>query len=122
MKPACEIMVQQIFPGIRAMIVMELRDNYGLNQLEIAKKLGITQPAVSQYMRQLRGKCNKELRNAIIVKEVKKLCSRISKGITYDELNAEFCHICRSIRRRKIVCSLHKSQYPLMDCNLCNRV
>jgi len=49
MKPFCEIIVAKILPAMRAIITKELMQTYGFNQTEVAQKLGITQPAISQY-------------------------------------------------------------------------
>ena len=43
-------------PTIRAMVVKDLIKRYKLSQVNVARKLGITQPAVSQYVSALRGK------------------------------------------------------------------
>lgn len=54
-KPPCEIIVQAIVPAIRSELVRQLFNVHGLKQTEIAEKLGITQPAVSQYISGSRG-------------------------------------------------------------------
>lgn len=54
MKLYCEVVVGDVLPSLRALITKELIQN-GLTQNEVAKKLGITQPAVSQYRKYLRG-------------------------------------------------------------------
>jgi predicted transcriptional regulator len=56
MKIICEIVVNEILPTIRASLAKELIASYNLNQVEVAELLDISQPAVSQYLRQLRGK------------------------------------------------------------------
>ena len=45
-----EVISEEILPAIRSMMATRLSDDYGLNQEEIADKLGLTQPAVSQYL------------------------------------------------------------------------
>ena len=55
MKPFCEIIVQMILPGIRALVAKELMETHGLTQEQTADKLGVSQAAVSQYRRELRG-------------------------------------------------------------------
>lgn len=44
-----------ILPAIRALIAKELLETHKLKQEDVAKKLGVTQPAVSQYKREVRG-------------------------------------------------------------------
>ena len=55
MKPLCELMGIEILPTVRAMVAKKLIDTYGLSQKQAAEKLGTTQPAISQYKRNLRG-------------------------------------------------------------------
>ena len=45
-----EVVSEEILPAIRSMIAKELKDDYGLIQREIANKLDVTQPAVSNYL------------------------------------------------------------------------
>ena len=50
MKTPCELVVSKILPSLRASVVKELSGKHGMKQSEIAKKLGITQASVSQYL------------------------------------------------------------------------
>ena len=55
MKPVCEIIVQEILPSVRAMVAVKLTNTYGLSQEQAAVKMGTSQPAISQYKREIRG-------------------------------------------------------------------
>jgi predicted transcriptional regulator len=122
MKPVCEVMVQHIFPSVRAIISRELIYEYKLNQNEVARLLGVSQPAISQYLRQLRGDRKTLLDNEHVSSEVKKLCKRI-----YDEkldrvtLMSEFCKLCNIITNKGLVCQIHNEMYKLKDCCLCTK-
>lgn len=50
MKFEIEVITEELLPAIRSLIASELHESYGLNQSEIARKLGVTQPAVSNYL------------------------------------------------------------------------
>jgi len=122
MKPVCEVMVQYVFPSMRAVISRELIFEYKLNQNEVASLLGVSQPAVSQYLRQLRGDKKTLIENVHISKEVKKLCKKIhDEKITRVELIGEFCKICRVMTSKGLVCKMHKNIYNLKDCNACKK-
>ena len=54
MKSPCELVVWDVLPRIRAAISGKLV-NRGMPQDEISKVLGITPPAVSQYVSKKRG-------------------------------------------------------------------
>jgi len=123
MKPFCEIIVADILPALRALIAKELTDTYGLNQTEVSKKLGITQPAISQYKRELRGYRVKILQSN---KNAMKCIKILSKQIANDqikpfEIHKKFCDICLTIRKEKIICHKHEKIYPLTSCKLCFR-
>jgi len=44
-------MAQKILPSLRAMIAIKLQEDYGMNQSEVAKKLGLSQPAVLEWLK-----------------------------------------------------------------------
>lgn len=117
MKPLCEVTVK-IIPALRAMIVKELIDNYGMTQTEAAKKLGMTQAAISQYLKNIRGKrisFEKEIK-----KEIEDICKKIHAGVDHEKLMIEFCYLCKSVRERKLMCLPHKALYPkLENCCIC---
>jgi len=117
MKPFCEIVVADIMPVIRALITKELMDEHGLNQVETAKKLGVTQPAVSQYRSKLRGQGVKMLlSNKKIMSLIKKLAADVAKGnMNPQKMHMELCSICGEIRREKIICKMHGGE----KCYIC---
>jgi len=124
MKPFCEIIVTDVLPALRALISKELAETYGFNQTEISKKLGITQPAISQYTRELRGYRVKLLRsNKKTMKAIKDLSKKIASGkVKPLEAHKKFCDICMTVRREKIICRLHEKIYPAMiSCRTCLR-
>lgn len=97
MKTVCEIVVHEILPTLRAAIAKELISSYNLNQGEVAKLLDVSQPAVSQYLRQLRGK-NNFLENKAVQEEIKDLSGRLhGKQINPEDLSTKMCAISKSI-------------------------
>ena len=46
-----EIVAEEILPAIRKIIADRLHYDYGYTQEEVARKLEVTQPAVSQYLK-----------------------------------------------------------------------
>ena len=96
-KLMCEIMAQDVLPSLRAFIAKELILEYKMNQIAVAEWLGVSQPAVSQYVRQLRGSRYKE---DFIRKEVEAICGKLMKG-TENELEADICRLCRMIVENK---------------------
>jgi predicted transcriptional regulator len=106
MRSKCERMAKVFFPTVRALIAKELIDTLGLNQVEVARKMCITQPAVSQYMGELRGvKVNKLRSNlkvfSLIQESAKKLSlsTRIDNGDLCSDI---LCDVCKLIREQKL--------------------
>ena len=102
MKTVCEIVVQDILPTLRAAVAKELMASYNLNQGEVAKLLDVSQPAVSQYLRQLRGK-SAEIEN-LVKDEIKDLCDQLnSKKIDNAILATRMCSISKVIIDRGFI-------------------
>lgn len=120
MKPPCEIMVRHILPGLRSAIAKELHEKYRANQSEISKMLGVSQPAVSQYMRHIRG--SKMLKNDVVKKKISDVCEKITRNnLSYHDLMKEFCELCVIVRSERLICGLHKNEYRLGDCSFCDK-
>lgn len=93
MKTKYEIIAETV-PTIRAMIAKELSDG-GHTQQEIASALRVSQPAVSQYLRNIRGKKRADEK---MQSSVKSLCERIQTGeMGADDINKEIYAICESL-------------------------
>jgi predicted transcriptional regulator len=122
LKPYCETVAQTLLPTLRALIAKELMDKYDFTQQKVALKLGLTQSAVSQYLRNLRGSSIKSLEtDKEINKQIEEFASRLASG-ELESLNAlnAFCGICKNIRKSKILCEIHKKSFPeLKDCKIC---
>ncbi len=100
MKSPCEEIVWDVLPGIRAAIAEELVKR-GISQKEVSKMLGITPPAVSQYVSKKRG-YSIAFREDIL-ESIKLLADDlIQKKV--DNLTARICEICRSLQNDKAAC------------------
>ena len=47
--------MSDFLPAMRALVAKELINNYGMTQTDVAKKMDMTQPAISYYLHELRG-------------------------------------------------------------------
>ncbi|MEM0203398.1 MAG: helix-turn-helix domain-containing protein [Archaeoglobaceae archaeon] len=98
MKPHCVHMVKYVLPAIRAMVAKELIER-GYKIKEVAEMLGLTQAAVSQYLRSKRGKRGLELLEKN--DEVKKIVAEIADVVSKkkDAKSEEYvCRICEAMR------------------------
>ena len=120
----CEIAVKCVLPAIRAMIAKELMTKYELKQTEAAKLLGVSQPAISLYHKQIRGSAIDLENDAEILKLIQNLAASLAEGgLTHKDFIPMFCEICRTIRAKGLMCKLHKAFDPAIDiekCELCS--
>jgi hypothetical protein len=103
MKSPCEEIVWDVLPGIRAAIAEELIKR-GLSQKEVSKLLGITPPAVSQYVSKKRGYSIVFDQEAKI--EIENLADDLIKNNAIN-LTERICRICLEIRGDEAYCRPH---------------
>ena len=102
MKSPCEEIVWDVLPSIRAAIAEELVKR-GISQKEVSRMLGITPPAVSQYVSKKRGysiEFRKDIRQAIAVLADDLIEARV-KG---PDLVKRICSICRMLQDDENAC------------------
>jgi predicted transcriptional regulator len=110
MRPPCEVATKKVIPTVRAILVRELVERHRMSQVEVAKKLGITQPAVSQYLSMVRGAGHSIKSKSLLIKEVQKFADEIAQGkLDNDQLVKKYCSICarwgkRQDLARKVTC------------------
>ncbi|MCP8308491.1 MAG: helix-turn-helix domain-containing protein [archaeon] len=116
-----EMVYKTAIPTLRAMIARRLIEDYGLSQEEVAKKLEITQAAVSYY---IKGKRAAMLR-LDDVDEIRYITNEIAdflfKGeISRKEFRFRITEACDYIRESKLLCELHKRLEPDVDSEDCH--
>jgi predicted transcriptional regulator len=100
MKSPCEVIVWDVLPSIRAAIAEELVKR-GLSQKEVSRLLGITPPAVSQYVSKKRG-YNIQFANDVKL-AIEKLADDLIQN-KVDNLVERICEICKSLRDEETAC------------------
>lgn len=122
MKPYCEIVSQEVLPALRALIAKELMEKHKMTQGKVAEKLGVSQAAISQYYRAVRGSKANFLQNDKDIEQyIKRVAGRIASGeLNYVSAMGEFCDVCKLVRKKKLICEMHrKGSEKLKDCNIC---
>ena len=102
MKSPCEQIVWDVLPSIRAAIAEELIKR-GISQKEVSRMLGITPPAVSQYLSKKRGyniEFREDIRQAIGVLAD----DLIKEDIKGNDLVKRICSICRMLQDDETAC------------------
>lgn len=105
MKTPCELMLWYVLPAIRKELARQLIKDYGLSQVEVARKLGITDSAISQYLSAKRAKI--QFTNKKLKVEIKISAGRIFKGNQLTVIK-ETCRICALLKPSDLVSSLYK--------------
>lgn len=130
MKPVCEVVVKYLLSTMRAMVAKELYENYGMRQEEAAKRLGLTQAAISYYLSGRRGRVARKYISAFkemvsVKSAVKKIAKMIADGDNgIQETVTVVCMTCVSLRLGQELCKLHKDIIPCMaqECDVCKRL
>ncbi|WP_346297658.1 XRE family transcriptional regulator [Geoglobus acetivorans] len=95
MKTPCELYASKIVPAIRGELARELVGR-GHKKKDVAKMLGITVAAVSQYVHRNRGVAE----NEYIKSKIKEIADAIEEGtMTEEEKSSLLCEICSIFRR-----------------------
>ena len=110
-----EIELWYIIPAIRKELSIALKE-LNLSQRDIAKKLGVTESAVSQYFKDKRA-INVHF-NDKVMSEIKNSAKEILRK--RDVMN-EILRICNFIRSEKVLCTYHKlhDQNVPEGCEIC---
>jgi predicted transcriptional regulator len=117
-----EIAAKSVIPAIRGIVARSLIER-NMRQSDIAESLGITQPAVSKYFSEKRGKAIDFAKR----EDVKKMAEVISEGIATHKLNnVEVTNlikeICDYVMRSGYMCELHYEIDPEikdLNCKIC---
>ena len=117
----CELAVKSIVPAVRALVAKELSQGYGMKQNDIARLLGVTQSAVSQYARDARGRALDLDRIHGVRPIITDMASELaSDGLTPRELNLRYCSACRIVRETRLLCDLHRDLDPGFNVDGCD--
>ncbi len=119
MKLPCELVVWYVLPCIRSELAKELV-KLGLSQKEVSKRLGITPAAVSQYVREKRGKDTKF--KADVKEYIREFAKDAARDDAFSNLTLRICEVCTMVKTDKTLCKIHKEHETIPEgCNVCLR-
>lgn len=102
----CEDATKYLVPAVRAILALKLVSDYGLTQVEAARRMRITQAAISYYINLKRGSRAIRLleEDYDLMDEISRLARRIyEEDVEEEELRAIMCRICRRARERGVL-------------------
>jgi predicted transcriptional regulator len=120
-----EIEAKSLIPAIRAILAKKLIKEYSLKEEDVARVLGITQAAVSNYVRGTRG--DVELITKLeSVREVMRMIDDIAKDLSTNKAYtpstlAKFVGLCNYMRYTLIICDVHHSMESNIDEQICEQ-
>ncbi len=125
MKTPCEIVVWYVLPTIRRELAKELVDTYHMKQADVGRLFGVTDAAISQYLKKKRGG------SALIensphyppfISEIKKSAKAIHEK--QGETVLELCRICSYVRQCGLLADIYAQTtgYEVPNCVLGSNV
>lgn len=111
MKIPCEIVVWYVLPMIRREVSKELVYTHGMTQAEVARRFGVTDAAISQYLKKKRGgnvitdDCPEY---PMFQEEVRISAARIAEDKS--DFAAEMCRLCCVVKKSGLLAQIYKAQ------------
>ena len=112
MKIPCEVVVWYLLPTIRKELAKKLVSDYGYSQSKVARTFGLTDAAISQYLKNKRGE------NIVVTADpnyymVEDQLDLSSKRIAEDGVDfaAEVCSICLAFKKSGILAKIYEIEF-----------
>ena len=118
-----EIESKTLIPALRAIIAKKLAENHNIREDEISKMLGVTQAAVSNYIRGTRGDpvlIGKLLSQEKVAGMIDDLCYGLSTDMAYTPSSlSRFIGLCNYIKSSLFICEIHHNLESDIDEEVC---
>ncbi len=118
-----EIESKTLIPALRAILAKNLAENHNVREDEISKMLGVTQAAISNYIRGTRG--DPELIKKLTAeKQVSEMINEISSDLASDMAYSpsslsKFIGLCNYIKTSLLICDIHHNLETDIDEAIC---
>jgi predicted transcriptional regulator len=121
-----EIEAKSLIPAIRAILAKKLINDYKMKEEVVAKVLGVTQAAISNYIRGTRGDTELITKLSSIVEVMNKV-DDIAQDLVANRMYtprtmSKFVELCNFMRYSFIICDVHHKMESNIDeqvCELC---
>ncbi len=118
-----EIESKTLIPALRAILAKKLAEEHKIREDEISKMLGVTQAAISNYIRGTRGD-PKLIQKLITDEQVSQLLNELSDRLASDMAYtpsslAKFISLCNYIKSSLLICEIHHNLESNIDEAIC---
>ena len=118
-----EIESKSLIPALRAILAKNLAKKHLINEDEISKMLGVTQAAISNYIRGTRGD-PKLIEKLLAEKQVAEMIIDISDNLASDRAYtpsslSKFIGLCNYIKTSLLICDIHHNLESDIDEEVC---
>lgn len=118
-----EIESKSLIPALRAILAKKLARSHQIREDEISKMLGVTQAAISNYIRGTRGDprlIDKLLANKQVAKMIDDLGDDLASDMAYTPLSlSKFIGLCNYIKSSLLICDIHHKLESDIDEKIC---
>lgn len=118
-----EIESKTLIPALRAILSKNLAEKHQIREDEISKMLGVTQAAISNYIRGTRG--DPELIKKLAAeKQVSEMIDEIAADLSSDMAYSpsslsKFIGLCNYIKTSLLICDIHRNLESDIDEAIC---
>jgi hypothetical protein len=118
-----EIESKSLIPALRAILAKNLAKKHLMHEDQISKMLGVTQAAVSNYIRGTRGD-PKLIEKLLAEKQVSEMILDISDNLASDRAYtpsslSKFIGLCNYIKTSLLICDIHHNLESDIDDEVC---
>ncbi len=118
-----EIESKTLIPALRAILAKKLADDHNVREEEISKMLGVTQAAISNYIRGTRGDpalITKLLSEPEVSNLINELTDNLSSDMAYTPSSlSKFIGLCNYIKSSLLICEIHHNLESNIDEKVC---
>jgi len=118
-----EIESKTLIPALRAILARKLAEDHKIREDEISKMLGVTQAAVSNYIRGTRGDpklIEKLLLEEQVAKMINELSDTLASDMAYTPSSlSKFIGLCNYIKSSLLICDIHHNLESDIDEKVC---
>ena len=118
-----EIESKTLIPALRAILAKKLAEDHKIREDEISKMLGVTQAAISNYIRGTRGD-PKLIEKLLTEEQVSKMINELSENLASDMAYtpsslSKFIGLCNYIKSSLLICDIHHNLESNIDEKVC---